>query len=236
MQSNLSILKLITEASLLVQIVIAILIFASILSWTLMFIKGRQLSKARAAAAAFEKQFWSGTSLKHLFNDLKNKRPHEGLEHVFYDGYQEFQRLTQKSSIMKGPVVDASHRVMRIAESRELDGLEHNLSFLATVGSTSPYIGLFGTVWGIMNSFLAIGQMKQATLAVVAPGIAEALIATAIGLFAAIPAVIAYNKFSDSIDRLVNTHETFREEFVALLDRHVQVKQSRNIDRGGADS
>ncbi len=226
MQANLSIIKLITEASLLVQIVIAILLLASIVSWALIFIKNSQLNKARSGARVFEKQFWSGVSLQRLFDDMKNKRPHTGLELVFYNGYQEFKRFNHKDIgtglLAKEPVVEASHRAMRIAEARELDQLEHHLSFLATVGSTSPYIGLFGTVWGIMNSFLAIGQMKQATLAVVAPGIAEALIATAIGLFAAIPAVIAYNKFIDSVERLAIIHETFREEFVALLDRHVQ--------------
>lgn len=222
MQTNLSIIKLITDASLLVQIVMTILLLASIISWALILIKNRQLNKARSKAKRFEKQFWSGVSLQRLFDDMKNRRPHTGLELVFYDGYQEFQRLNHKELAVKEPVIDAAHRAMRIAETRELDKLEHNLSFLATVGSVSPYIGLFGTVWGIMNSFLAIGQMKQATLAVVAPGIAEALIATSIGLFAAIPAVIFYNKFIDNTDRLIVIHETFREEFVALLDRHMQ--------------
>lgn len=220
MHADLSIVKLVTDASLLVQIVMAILVLLSVTSWALIFIKFRQLKDASRYTRAFEDRFWSGISLKKLFVELKNSRPHEGLDRVFYEGYQEFTRLTQKDGVVNDGVVAAAQRSMRIAESRELDRLDHNLSFLATVGSTSPYIGLFGTVWGIMNSFLSIGAQKQATLAVVAPGIAEALIATAIGLFAAIPAVIAYNKFSDSVDRLSISYENFREEFTALLDRH----------------
>lgn len=233
MQANLSIITLITEASVVVQIVMAILLLASIVSWALILIKKRQLGKARSKARSFEKQFWSGVSLQRLFDDMKNKRPHKGLELVFYNGYQEFQRLNHKELgtglATKEPVIDASHRAMRIAEARELDELEQNLWFLAAVGGISPYIGLFGTVWGIMNSFLAIGQMKQATLAVVAPGIAEALIATAIALFAAIPAALAYSKYTDSVDRLIIIHETFREEFVALLDRHVQSQARKSL-------
>ncbi len=226
MQADLSILKLITEASLLVQIVMAILVMMSIASWALIFIKYSQLRDAQRNAKAFEDRFWSGISLKRLYSELKNSRPHEGMDRIFYEGYQEFTRITQKNTDLINGVVPAAQRAMRVAESRELDRFDHNLSFLATVGSTSPYIGLFGTVWGIMNSFLSIGQMKQATLAVVAPGIAEALIATAFGLFAAIPAVIAYNKFSDSVDRLSVSFENFREEFVALLDRHIMTKNN----------
>ncbi len=224
MQADLSILKLITEASLLVQIIMAILVLMSVASWALIFIKYRQLRDVHKSTRAFEDRFWSGISLKKLYSELKNTRPHEGLDRVFYEGYQEFTRISQNTHAANG-VVSAAQRAMRIAESRELDRFDRNLSFLATVGSTSPYIGLFGTVWGIMNSFLAIGQMKQATLAVVAPGIAEALIATAFGLFAAIPAVIAYNKFSDSVDRLAVSFENFREEFVSLLDRHMLTKK-----------
>ena len=225
-QADLSILKLITDASVLVQIIMFILVLASVTSWTLIIIKYKQLSYAHKQTQAFEDRFWSGISLKRLYSELKDKRPHEGLDRVFYEGYQEFLRITQKNTQSAYGVVPAAQRAMRIAESRELDRLDHHLSFLATVGSTSPYIGLFGTVWGIMNSFLSIGQMKQATLAVVAPGIAEALIATAFGLFAAIPAVIAYNKFSDSIDRLSISFENYREEFVALLDRHMLTKNT----------
>ncbi|MEE9303509.1 MAG: protein TolQ [Thiotrichaceae bacterium] len=226
MQADLSILKLITEASVLVQIIMAILVLMSITSWAMIFIKYRQLRDAQNHSKSFEDRFWSGISLKRLYSELKNTRPHEGLDRVFYEGYQEFIRLTNRNTELTAGVVPAAQRAMRVAESRELDRYDRNLSFLATVGSTSPYIGLFGTVWGIMNSFLSIGQMKQATLAVVAPGIAEALIATAFGLFAAIPAVIAYNKFSDTVDRLSVSFENFREEFVALLDRHVLTKNT----------
>lgn len=229
MQANLSIIKLITDASVLVQIVMLVLVLASVLSWALIIIKYRQLGDAKKIARQFEDRFWSGISLKRLFNELKNTRPHNGLERIFYEGYQEFVRLTQKNGDQVDGVVSAAQRAMRVAESRELDRLDHQLSFLATVGSTSPYIGLFGTVWGIMNAFLSIAQMKQATLAVVAPGIAEALIATAFGLFAAIPAVIAYNKFSDSVDRLAVSYENFREEFVALLDRHVLARKHERV-------
>ncbi len=231
MQTDLSILRLITDASFLVQIVMLILVLASIVSWALIFIKFRQLRDAREHTRLFEDRFWSGISLKRLYAELKNTRPHEGLDRVFYEGYQEFFRLTQRNTTATGSIIPAAQRAMRVAESRELERLDHNLSFLATVGSTSPYIGLFGTVWGIMNSFLSIAQMKQATLAVVAPGIAEALIATAFGLFAAIPAVIAYNKFSDSVDRLAVSFENFREEFVALLDRHVMSQPDERKNR-----
>lgn len=226
MHADLSILKLITDASLLVQIVMAILILLSVISWALIFIKFRQLKDASAHTRAFEDRFCSGISLKKLFAELKSSRPHLGLDRIFFQGYEEFIRLTQRDGMVKDGVVAAAQRAMRIAESRELDKLDYNLSFLATVGSTSPYIGLFGTVWGIMNSFLSIGAQKQATLAVVAPGIAEALIATAIGLFAAIPAVIAYNKFSDSVDRLAVSYENFREEFTALLERHAMSQKT----------
>lgn len=226
MHADLSILKLITEASLLVQIVMGILVLLSVLSWALIFIKYRQLGEAKRHTRAFEDRFWSGISLKKLFLELKDTRPHQGLDRMFFEGYQEFTRLTKKDGVVTDGVIPAAQRAMRVAESRELDHLDRNLSFLATVGSTSPYIGLFGTVWGIMNAFLNIGAQKQATLAVVAPGIAEALIATAIGLFAAIPAVIAYNKFSDSVDRLSVAYENFREEFTALLDRHALSQKS----------
>lgn len=225
MQTDLSILRLITDASLLVQIVMLILVLSSLISWTLIFIKFKELRDAKRHTKEFEDRFWSGISLKQFHSELKDSRPHRGLDRVFYDGYQEFSRMTQKASLSSDGVVIAAQRAMRVAESRELDRFDHHLSFLATVGSTSPYIGLFGTVWGIMNSFLSIGQMKQATLAVVAPGIAEALIATAFGLFAAIPAVIAYNNLSDSVDRLAVSFENFREEFVSLLDRHVRDQQ-----------
>ena len=222
--TDLSILNLILHASLVVKIVMGILVMASLLSWSLMIAKSSQLNKAKKAAERFEERFWSGISLPVLYDEL-NKRPRAGLQRIFYDGFHEYQRMSKLTANTPAltstlSVSQAVQRAMRVAASKEIDGLEQNIGFLATVGSTSPYIGLFGTVWGIMNSFISLGQMQQATLGVVAPGIAEALIATAIGLFAAIPAVIGYNRFSDRIDRLVVTYDNFREEFTALLERH----------------
>ncbi len=214
-----TILKLITEASLVVQIVMAILGLASLLSWALMIIKSSQLRAATRHLEKFEDRFWSGLSLKKLYDDLAHKTKRRGMEKIFFSGYHEYLRIYQNESITHLPMVATAQRAMRVAESRELDRLEQNLSFLATVGSISTYIGLFGTVWGIMNSFISLGQMQQATLAVVAPGIAEALIATAIGLVTAIPAIIAYNRFSDKADRIAVRYENFREEFTTLLER-----------------
>ena len=196
-----------------------ILVLASLASWTLMLIKSSQVGKAQKKLDIFEDRFWSGISLNKLYGDLANRSDREGMAAIFFNGYHEYARLNQGGSPRQLPVIDTAQRAMRVAETREMDKLEQNLSFLATVGSTSPYIGLFGTVWGIMNSFISLSQMKQATLAVVAPGIAEALIATAIGLFAAIPAVIAYNRFSDKVDRIAVRYENFREEFTTLLER-----------------
>ena len=227
MGMDLSVFKLITDASLLVQIVIGILILASIVSWTLIILKISQFKRAQREAISFEDRFWSGISLRKLYDDLLRKQYRQGMERIFFDGYHEYHRLSERNTPQHLPVIDAAQRAMRVADSRELDRLEQHLSFLATVGSISPYVGLFGTVWGIMNSFMHIGQMKQATLAVVAPGIAEALIATAIGLFAAIPAVVAYNKFSDSLDRLTVSYENFREEFISLLERHLLTSKNK---------
>ncbi len=214
-----TILKLIMDASLIVKAVMLILVLASLASWTLMFIKRSQLSKAEKRLEIFEDRFWSGISLNKLYSDLANRTDREGMAAIFFNGYHEYARLNKGETPRLLPVTDTAQRAMRVAETREMDKLEQNLSFLATVGSTSPYIGLFGTVWGIMNSFISLSEMKQATLAVVAPGIAEALIATAIGLFAAIPAVIAYNRFSDKVDRIGIRYENFREEFTTLLER-----------------
>jgi biopolymer transport protein TolQ len=213
-----SILSLILEASIIVQAVMGILLLVSLISWMIIFVKTSQISRARREQERFEKRFWSGISLDKLYDDLSAKAAKSGLESMFFGGYHEYQRAHRANSAM--PQVVGAQRAMRVAESRELEKLEKNLSFLATVGSTSPYVGLFGTVWGIMNSFLSLGQMQQASLAVVAPGIAEALIATAMGLFAAIPAVIAYNRFSDGVDRVAASYENFREEFTTLLERH----------------
>jgi len=214
-----TILTLILDASLIVKAVMVILVLASLASWTLMFIKRGQLRKAEKRLEVFEDRFWSGISLNKLYGDLANRSDRDGMSAIFFNGYHEYARLNKGETPRLLPVTDTAQRAMRVAETREMDKLEQNLSFLATVGSTSPYIGLFGTVWGIMNSFISLSQMKQATLAVVAPGIAEALIATAIGLFAAIPAVIAYNRFADKVDRIGVRYENFREEFTTLLER-----------------
>ena len=214
-----TILTLIMDASLVVKAVMIILVLASLASWTLILIKQSQLRKAEKKLTKFEDRFWSGISLNKLYSDLANRNDRDGMAAIFFNGYHEYARLNKGATPRALPVTDTAQRAMRVAETREVDKLEQNVSFLATVGSTSPYIGLFGTVWGIMNSFISLSEMKQATLAVVAPGIAEALIATAIGLFAAIPAVIAYNRFSDKIDRIALSYENFREEFTTLLER-----------------
>jgi len=220
MNTDLSIFRLITEASFVVQFVMAILVLASLTSWTFIFTKRRELNRAVEITDEFEEQFWSGIALADLYRKLSAKDFHpEGIEKIFLAGYKEFSRMHQTGTIEPMVQVESAQRAMRIELSRELERLDEHLSFLATVGSISPYIGLFGTVWGIMNSFMSLGSVKQATLAQVAPGIAEALIATAIGLFAAIPAVVAYNRFSTRLDRLTGRYELFVEEFVVLLQR-----------------
>lgn len=220
MTTDLSILKLVADASLVVKIVMLMLVVASLLSWALIMSKSSKISATQTNVSRFEERFWSGVSLNALYEELTQKTNRHGLERVFYDGFHEYKRAIATDPSTRLSVTDSVQRAMRVAASKEVDELEQNLAFLATVGSTSPYVGLFGTVWGIMNSFISLGQMQQATLGVVAPGIAEALIATAIGLFAAIPAVIAYNRFSDKIDRLAVSYDNFREEFTALLERH----------------
>jgi biopolymer transport protein TolQ len=218
--ADVSILDLVAQASLIVQLVMLLLLTASVVSWTIIFRKWKVLQGARAAAQAFEDEFWSGTDLVSIYNDVNTKGDEcSGLERIFQAGFREFARLRGQNGIDGRSVVEGSQRAMRVAMSREIDYLEQSLSFLATVGSTSPYVGLFGTVWGIMNSFRALGAMNQATLASVAPGIAEALIATAIGLFAAIPAVVAYNRYANDADRLAGRYDTFAEEFSTILQR-----------------
>jgi biopolymer transport protein TolQ len=188
----------------------------------MIFRKRGQLGAARRAADDFEDRFWSGKDLLSLYNKITSRRHSPaGMERIFEAGFKEFARLRKQANIDPAAVLDGTQRAMRVALSREIDALETHLSFLATVGSTSPYVGLFGTVWGIMNSFRALGNVNQATLAMVAPGIAEALIATAMGLFAAIPAVIAYNRYSNDVERLVNRYGTFLEEFSTILQRQV---------------
>ena len=220
MNNDLSIFYLITQASLMVQLVMLILLCASVISWTFIFAKRKQLRTALRAAEEFESRFWSGGDLSHLFTQLSRQdKQADGLEKIFVAGYKEFSRMHKVSGASASEKVENAQRAMRIEWSREMDKLDESLPFLATVGSTSPYVGLFGTVWGIMNSFRALSTAKQATLAQVAPGIAEALVATAIGLFAAIPAVVAYNRFATGIDRLSGRYELFIDEFVVLLQR-----------------
>ena len=217
---TISLLALIKNASLLVQAVMLILLLASLVSWTMIFSRAYIYKGLATTSNTFEDAFWSGGDLSRLYHEWSGRRKDaEGMAAVFVSGYREFTRLTGKSNVDRADLVDGVHRAMRVALSREIDHLETNLSFLATVGSTSPYIGLFGTVWGIMNSFRALGSLQQATIATVAPGIAEALIATAMGLFAAIPAVIAYNKFSNTSERLISRYEVFMEEFLSIVNR-----------------
>jgi biopolymer transport protein TolQ len=225
MNTDLSIFHLIKDASFVVQFVMLILIVASVASWTFIFSKRKELSRAIQITDEFEGEFWSGTALADLYRKLaaKDFEP-EGIEKIFLAGYKEFSRMRQTGTVEPMVQVESAQRAMRIELSRELDRLDEHLAFLATVGSTSPYVGLFGTVWGIMNSFMSLSTVKQATLAQVAPGIAEALIATAIGLFAAIPAVVAYNRFSTRLDSLTGRYELFVEEFVVLLQRQAHMK------------
>lgn len=225
MNTDLSIIHLVTEASFVVQFVMVILLAASVTSWTFIFVKTKELSRALEITDEFEDQFWSGIALADLYRKLtaNNFQP-EGIEKIFLAGYKEFSRMRQSGMAEPIVQVESAQRAMRIELNRELDRLDEHLPYLATVGSTSPYVGLFGTVWGIMNSFMSLGNLKQATLQLVAPGIAEALIATAIGLFAAIPAVVSYNRFSTRLDKLTGRYELFVEEFVVLLQRQAHSK------------
>jgi biopolymer transport protein TolQ len=220
MYSELSLLDLVLNASFVVQLVLVALVLASVISWTMIFDRSRVLKRARRAADDFEQRFWSGGDLSALYRDLgQNEKGLHGLAAIFRAGFKEYVRLRKGEDGDPMAIIQGAERSMRVAVSREMDRLETNLSFLATVGSTSPYVGLFGTVWGIMHAFHALGNVKQATLALVAPGISEALVATAIGLFAAIPAVIAYNRYSYQVERLNNRYDEFMEEFSTLLQR-----------------
>ena len=220
MSADLSLFALVLNASLVVQLVMALLGMASIVAWTMIFRKRFVLGRATRAADVFEDQFWSGIDLVEVFNRIDVRRSGAaGMERIFHAGFKEFARLRGQKVAEARDILSGTERAMRIALGREVEYLEINLSFLATVGSTSPYIGLFGTVWGIMNSFRALGNVQQATISMVAPGIAEALIATAMGLFAAIPAVIAYNRFAHDVERLHNRYDAFVDEFSTILQR-----------------
>ena len=221
---DLSIVSMIVNASIVVQAVMATLALASLLSWTYIFMKMFSIRRARREADAFEREFWSGSDLVGLYQRAASGRyAAAGMERVFEAGFKEFLKLKGRAHSDISALLDGTRRAMKATYQREMDALESHLSFLATVGSVSPYIGLFGTVWGIMNAFRGLSNVAQATLAQVAPGIAEALVATAMGLFAAIPAVIAYNRFSHDIDRLASRYESFMEELQNILQRQAHL-------------
>ena len=220
MNEPISILYLVLNASVVVQLVMGLLVLASLLSWVMIFQRAFALAVTKRQATVFEQEFWSGKDLGEIFLELNsNEVDVIGLENIFASGFKEFSRSSQQDKADPERVMQNVQRAMRVALSREEERLETHLAFLATVGSTSPYIGLFGTVWGIMNSFRGLAMASQASLAVVAPGISEALVATAIGLFAAIPAVIAYNRFSAQVEIILNRFEAFTEEFSSILYR-----------------
>ena len=220
MNQDLSIFTLVLQASLVVQLVMAGLMITSLASWTVIFGKLFGLRKLRADNEGFERDFWAGKNLNELYNDASKKPAAAPMERIFASGMREFLKLRERKLTDAGGLLDGARRAMRASFQREMDTIESNLSFLASVGSVSPYVGLFGTVWGIMHAFIGLSNLTQVTLATVAPGIAEALVATAIGLFAAIPAVIAYNRFARDIDRIAIQLETFIEEFSNILQRN----------------
>ena len=221
MNQDLSILHLVLNASAVVQAVMLLLMGVSISSWAAIFRKLFSLNKVKSQNEEFEREFWSGSSLNDLFNAATKRASHCGpMERIFASGMREYQKLRERRITDAGTLMDGARRAMRASFQREMDVVETNLSFLASVGSVSPYVGLFGTVWGIMHAFVGLAALTQVTLATVAPGIAEALVATAIGLFAAIPAVVAYNRFARDIDRIAIQLETFIEEFSNILQRN----------------
>ena len=220
METDLSIANLILGASALVKFVMLILLSVSVASWTLIFSKRRQMHVAKREIMEFEDEFWSTEDLTRLFNRVAaHAEDATGMERIFESGFREFARLRKRGGLDTTDILDGAQRAMKVTVNRELEALENHLPTLATIGSISPYVGLFGTVWGIMNSFQSLGNVHQATLAMVAPGISEALVATAMGLFAAIPAVVAYNRFASDIDRIFGRYDIFAEEFLAILRR-----------------
>ena len=219
MQGELSILRLVAEASIVVQLVLVLLLGASIGSWAIIFRKRSVMGRARAEADRFEASFWSGGDLGALYRSLEARGGATGMSNIFELGFREFARLKQ-AGVPSEQLLEGARRAMKVAQLKEIDRLEDSLATLATIGSISPYVGLFGTVWGIMGTFVALGGVQQATLATVAPGIAEALIATAFGLVAAIPAVIAYNRYAEKVGRLELRYDAFMEEFSTILQRH----------------
>ncbi len=225
MTVDMSLLTLIMNSSFVVKLVMLVLLAASLVSWSIIFTKRRLIKRAQVASDDFEASFWSGGDLNTLYsNSGRRKGGSIGMESIFEAGFRDFSRMTSQDDTHPDKVIEECRRAMHVAQNREVDRLEQSLATLATIGSTSPYIGLFGTVIGIMNSFRMLAGMQTATLAVVAPGIAEALIATAMGLFAAIPAVIAYNNYADKVVRLEIRYDSFMEEFTSILQRHARKK------------
>ncbi|RDS85261.1 protein TolQ [Dyella psychrodurans] len=223
MNSGLNVFKLLVEASLPVQLVMVMLLLFSFMSWVIIIRKYSQLKAAMENAESFEERFWSGADLAQLFREVSNNGgDNGGMENIFESGFREFVRQRQRRVSDMRTVIEGSERAMRVAGTKEIGSLERNLEFLANVGSISPYVGLFGTVWGIMGAFQGLGEMKDVTIAVVAPHISEALIATAMGLFAAIPAVWAYNRYANKVERVASRYEVFQEEFSSVLQRQIQ--------------
>jgi len=221
MTTDMSLLSLVMGASFPVQLVLLLLLAASFISWSIIFTKRRLIRRTKSASDDFEASFWSGGDLNTLYRSATREPGGSlGMASIFESGFREFNRVSEQGGVKHDKIVDECRRAMRVAQMREVDRLEQSLATLATIGSTSPYVGLFGTVWGIMNSFRALGNVQSATLAMVAPGIAEALVATAMGLFAAIPAVIAYNSYADKVARLEIRYDGFMEEFSSILQRH----------------
>lgn len=226
MGTDTSFIGMVLEASFIVQLVMLLLLIASVMSWTIILRKRSILRAAKRNSDEFESQFWSGGDLTGIYKQITGDGEAPGdMAGIFEAGFREFRRLTQQSGIEAERILEGARRTMHVAQMRETDRLEESLATLATIGSTSPYVGLFGTVWGIMNSFRGLGNVQTATLAMVAPGIAEALIATAMGLFAAIPAVIAYNRYADQVARLEMRYDTFAEEFSTILQRYAHTRK-----------
>jgi biopolymer transport protein TolQ len=231
-----SIVSLILQASVLVQMIMALLLLASLFSWYVIFRKRSQLANARRLSRTFEDRFWSGMELGELFRQASRERVREGLASVFVAGFGEYVRLRQQPNPNPEECIQAANRAMRAAQLREIERLEEHLPSLATIGSVAPYVGLFGTVWGIMHSFQGLAKVQQATLSMVAPGISEALIATAMGLFAAIPAVVAYNRYAAQIGVLVTQMDGFRDEFSNILQRNLSPAGEGSRKLAGADA
>jgi biopolymer transport protein TolQ len=224
--NEMSVIGLLLNASIPVQIVMLLLMIASLMSWSIIFTKRRLIRKTTNASDEFEANFWSGGDLNTLYQSASRQKGGSfGMSSIFEAGFREFNRAVQQGDVSPDRLIEESRRAMRVAQMREVDRLEQSLATLATIGSTSPYVGLFGTVWGIMGAFMGLANVQSATLAVVAPPIAEALIATAMGLFAAIPAVIAYNRYADKVVRLEYRYDGFTEEFSSILQRHARARK-----------